>query len=572
MWCSAAHAAHRAAGLQPHRHRPGGGGEHVADLPPFVPGRASWATSTSAACPASAPRARRTCALLQNVYAAEYSLVHSRGPAPPEGGRCWPSTTGRTCTTRRSAWASTPSPNLETFLRNTPLRFIGLTPDADARPPLALQPVRRLPAGRRAPRPAASPSTPACATNHRPCPRTRRAATSTLLTLSDPEPTHGPALGEPDLDNLSPRLGFAWDVVGDGRTALRGGYGLYFNTNNHQNHIVTVTNPPFTPRIVIANPTFPVPAFSRAGGQLDPARAVGPRGAARARVERQRAARAVAARDPDRRLRGVARPEPAAQRRREHAAAPAARGRHARSTRRARRGPNTAFSAIEQKTSDGDSWYNALDRRAARAAPRAASASSPPTRSRGTSTPPRPRRSSRTPPTAPTSAFPEYGLDYNKGLADYHAKHNWVFNVTWDLPIARDDEGAPMRSSADWQLAAIGQIPQRHRRSPRSCRPTARARSGRPRIGPGMGFDRPSLAPGRTPEDAVLGRPRPVVRPDGLRAAARRPARQPGPRRADRPGPARGGPGAGEAHPVHQAGRRGRGSSCASRPSTSSTG
>ena len=46
---------------------------------------------------------------------------------------------------------------------------------------------------------------------------------------------------------------------------MRGGYGIYFNTNNQQNLIVTVTNPPATPRIAVGfagNPTctaaFPV--------------------------------------------------------------------------------------------------------------------------------------------------------------------------------------------------------------------------------------------------------------------------------------------------------------------------
>ncbi len=34
-----------------------------------------------------------------------------------------------------------------------------------------------------------------------------------------------------DLNNLQPRVGFAWDVRGDGRTVLRGGYGLYSGRN-----------------------------------------------------------------------------------------------------------------------------------------------------------------------------------------------------------------------------------------------------------------------------------------------------------------------------------------------------
>ena len=88
---------------------------------------------------------------------------------------------------------------------------------------------------------------------------------SALPDLSASQPTIGPLYENPTFTNLSPRPGFAWDVFGDGRTAVRGGYGLYFNTNNQQNLIVTVTNPPATPRPVIVNPTFPTPPFNRAG-------------------------------------------------------------------------------------------------------------------------------------------------------------------------------------------------------------------------------------------------------------------------------------------------------------------
>src|SRR5690606_13414848 len=58
----------------------------------------------------------------------------------------------------------------------------------------------------------------------------------------------------------------AWNVREDDRTYIRGGYGLYYNTNNHQNLIVTVTNPPATPRVVIPAPTFPVPPSERLSG------------------------------------------------------------------------------------------------------------------------------------------------------------------------------------------------------------------------------------------------------------------------------------------------------------------
>ncbi len=34
---------------------------------------------------------------------------------------------------------------------------------------------------------------------------------------------------EKDLNNFAPRIGFAWDLFGNGRTVVRGGYGMYFN-------------------------------------------------------------------------------------------------------------------------------------------------------------------------------------------------------------------------------------------------------------------------------------------------------------------------------------------------------
>jgi len=46
---------------------------------------------------------------------------------------------------------------------------------------------------------------------------------------TDPAPTVGPPFKNPSLHNFSPRLGFAWDVMGDGKTAVRGGFAFLYD-------------------------------------------------------------------------------------------------------------------------------------------------------------------------------------------------------------------------------------------------------------------------------------------------------------------------------------------------------
>jgi hypothetical protein len=83
---------------------------------------------------------------------------------------------------------------------------------------------------------------------------------------------YGASLPELPKKNVSPRLGFAYDLSGDGRRVLRGGYGLYFDEFNGilQVFILDHNRRPFAATTTLTNTAVGVGAISTFRYGIDP--------------------------------------------------------------------------------------------------------------------------------------------------------------------------------------------------------------------------------------------------------------------------------------------------------------
>jgi len=75
-----------------------------------------------------------------------------------------------------------------------------------------------------------------------------------LLVQGDPEAPNGSTF--PDRNNWAPRFGFAWDPLGDGKTSVRGGFGVFYDVLLAGDNILNAFQPPFATAATLTFSSF----------------------------------------------------------------------------------------------------------------------------------------------------------------------------------------------------------------------------------------------------------------------------------------------------------------------------
>ena len=283
---------------------------------------------------------------------------------------------------------------------------------------------------------------------------------SALVNLTDRTATTGQLYEGADYNNFSPRVGVSWDVD---RRRPHGGARRLRAVLRHQQLAEPDRDGDQSARYAargVPDADVPESAVRAHLGPVDSPGAVGRRDAVDSCLERQRAARARRADGDHAGLCRFARTATccAATTSIPRCRRPAPMA--GRSSRRALPRINTAWTTIEAKTSDGDSWYKAfiVDVRRRLAAGWSFQGSYTWSDSEDT-TQASTFFSDATNGT--TSAFPEFIPDYNRGPSDFNVRHNLVANMTWEIPWGRDLSGVAGALLSDWRALGDRHVSQR---------------------------------------------------------------------------------------------------------------
>jgi hypothetical protein len=320
--------------------------------------------------------------------------------------------------------------------------------------------------------------------------------TALIDVLTDADFTEGALFAKnPSLKNIAPRLGFAWDVAGDGRTAVRGGAGIYHDTDGPFNSAfgIAAFSPPFAATNTINNPTFPRPPDG--GTAARTARTIDynikqPYGVTyNVSVQRELMGNIVAmvgyAGSRAYQLMSANDANPAVP----QIAADGTKFFPANAPRR-----NRAWGTIDFRTNGGESEYNALQLTVQKRYSRNYQFQVNYTLGKVIDN----QQAQLNADVTNSSVYPQdpYDREVDRARADFDVRHIFTTNFVWTLPGAQASA-----LLGGWQLNGIVTL-----RSGVPFTP-ALGNTNWSRSGNTAGEDRPNIRPGVNPEDLILGSP-----------------------------------------------------------------
>jgi hypothetical protein len=330
----------------------------------------------------------------------------------------------------------------------------------------------------------------------------------------DAETTLGPPFENPSLRNFSPRFGFAWDVQGNGRTALRGGFGLLYDIATLGSSLIvgSTATPPFSTISTVPRPAslslplrFP-PEFAGRGLRTVDYHIQQPHMLHyNLTVERQlplEMALTVAYGGS----RGINIMQSVEGNPTVPQILPDGRKFWAGDEPRV----NPHWTNIEFKTAGGNSWYNSLQVGLNKRLSQGLQFQSSYTWSKAIDE----TQAQLGADNSNEGAFPSDPGDRrrDKGPSSFDLTHNWRLNAIYRLPDLTSSEGGLGNLLNGWWMSSIVSLQTGY-----PFTPVLNSNRSRSKVAGGAaGIDRPDLVPGRNKKNIVLGKPDRYFDPSGF--------------------------------------------------------